>query len=644
MLTLQKYAVSIIVPVYNVEKYIKECLESLVNQTLKNIEIIVVNDGSPDKSQKIVDEYVKKYPDKIKSFIKKNGGVSDARNYGLKKATGEYVAFVDSDDFVDVTMFEKMYNTAKKSNCKVVVCNLIKYSETTNNYMPNNFIKKNQVIDLTNQDDLDYINKCRAFVWNKIYDKKLFEKFKFPKGQIFEDSAIVYNVLFEAKKISMINENLYYYRVNRDGTITTTINDKIFDIFKSCDNIIEYHKKNNTFEQYYKKIENLCLIHIFKRMEFFNLNKNYKLQVNYVNLAFEYLNNNFPTWKNSCFFNKTKSLKKNVSKLIKKNKFLLFSKIYCPKLIRKIVRFLIKMKTNISKLRLKKVFGKNKKYIIKNERLHEIQMIELDILKEIDRICRDNKIKYFLIEGSLLGAVRHNGFIPWDDDLDIGMPRDDYNKFLEIADKKLKIGYKLCCYKNIKNYHLPFSKVVSLNNRGFRNKEAVLSKNYNGPFVDIFPLDTSNLALGKSQVKKFNKIRKYRDILLIKVRYKIKFSWKRLLYYIESPFYSNKKLHEKINKLSTRENKNNKKYVVNYSSSYGVKKEIFPICCFDKTIFIDFEDILVPIPKNYNYVLTRIYGDYMQLPPKNKRVSRHSICDTSIDLKDIEEDDIDENI
>ena len=93
--------VSVIVPVYNVEKYIDKCLTSLVNQTLKDIEIIIVNDGSPDKSQKIIDKYVKKHSN-IKSYIKKNGGISSARNYGLKYAHGEYIAFVDSDDYVDV--------------------------------------------------------------------------------------------------------------------------------------------------------------------------------------------------------------------------------------------------------------------------------------------------------------------------------------------------------------------------------------------------------------------------------------------------------------------------------------------------------------------------------------------------------------
>ena len=103
--------VSIIVPVYGVEKYIDKCLDSLVKQSLKEIEVIVVNDGTKDNSQKIIDKYVKKYPDKIKSFIKENGGQGSARNYGLEKASGEYIGYVDSDDFIDSHMYEKMLST-----------------------------------------------------------------------------------------------------------------------------------------------------------------------------------------------------------------------------------------------------------------------------------------------------------------------------------------------------------------------------------------------------------------------------------------------------------------------------------------------------------------------------------------------------
>ena len=107
--------VSVIVPVYNVENYITKCLESLVSQTLQDMEIIIVNDGSTDNSQQIIDNFVKKYPEKIKAFIKDNGGLSDARNFGIDRAIGEFIGFVDSDDYVTPTMFEQMYLLGKKS-------------------------------------------------------------------------------------------------------------------------------------------------------------------------------------------------------------------------------------------------------------------------------------------------------------------------------------------------------------------------------------------------------------------------------------------------------------------------------------------------------------------------------------------------
>ena len=106
------YKVSVIIPVYNTEQYLNKCLDSLVNQTLKDIEIILINDGSTDNSQNIIDEYSAKYPDKIKSFIKENGGQATARNLGITKATGEYIGFVDSDDWIELNMYEELYNKA----------------------------------------------------------------------------------------------------------------------------------------------------------------------------------------------------------------------------------------------------------------------------------------------------------------------------------------------------------------------------------------------------------------------------------------------------------------------------------------------------------------------------------------------------
>ncbi len=126
--------VSVIVPIYNVEQYLPRCIESLLNQTLDNYEIILVNDGSPDQSQKIIDQYQKMYPDKIVGLIKENGGLSDARNYGIPYAKGEYISFLDSDDYVDCTFLEKMYNKAIETQSQIVVCGYYGVNEINGTY------------------------------------------------------------------------------------------------------------------------------------------------------------------------------------------------------------------------------------------------------------------------------------------------------------------------------------------------------------------------------------------------------------------------------------------------------------------------------------------------------------------------------
>lgn len=128
--------VSIIVPVYNVEKYLKRCLNSLVNQTLTDIEVILVNDGSKDKSQEIINEFKEKYPEKIKAFETVNGGAAKARNYALEHVTGEYIGFVDSDDYVEEDMYEKLYNKAIEENAEIVCCNYYRVQEEVNKFSP----------------------------------------------------------------------------------------------------------------------------------------------------------------------------------------------------------------------------------------------------------------------------------------------------------------------------------------------------------------------------------------------------------------------------------------------------------------------------------------------------------------------------
>ena len=181
--------ISVIVPVYNVEKYIERCLNSLVKQTIGDIEIIVINDGSPDNSQDIIDKFIGKYPDKIVSLIVPNGGVSKARNIGLERATGEYVGFVDSDDFVDITMYEQLYQKAKNDGADIVVSGYAKlYERTTIDYDLGNM----DVFGKSLLESPEMIVKGVPYIWNKIFKRSMIEEhhMRFENFKIFEDLRI----------------------------------------------------------------------------------------------------------------------------------------------------------------------------------------------------------------------------------------------------------------------------------------------------------------------------------------------------------------------------------------------------------------------------------------------------------------------
>ena len=201
--------VSVIVPVYNVEDYLEKCLNSLVNQTLKEIEIIVVNDGSPDNSQKIIDRYAKKYKN-IKSYTKENGGLSDARNFGIKKAKGEYITFIDSDDYIELTMLEKMYNHAISKKVDIVVCDTINVYEDKIQYLKSNYKYSNNTIK-------NYLI-APPMACIRIYRKEIFNNIEFKKGIYYEDLELTPKLVNQTLKIDFLEEGLYYY-LQRNGSI-----------------------------------------------------------------------------------------------------------------------------------------------------------------------------------------------------------------------------------------------------------------------------------------------------------------------------------------------------------------------------------------------------------------------------------------
>lgn len=290
--------VSIVVPVYNVEKYLRRCLDSLVNQTLEDIEIIVVNDGTKDNSQIIIDEYVEKYPNKVYGYIKENGGLSDARNYGMKYVKGEYVAFVDSDDYVDVTMYEKLYNKAVEQDSEIVTCAYFKVDDSDNT-MKSAQKGKMGYYDASAKENKEIIEISAPYAWNKLVKRELLERtgIIFPKGYIYEDICTMYPLLACAKKISKVDEELYYYIVERKDSITATFNKSKTLIIKSLRLLNERFTELGLFDEFRDQLVVITLRHIYFRFTEFHRYKDRKHQIKLVNESFKLINDYFPDWR-----------------------------------------------------------------------------------------------------------------------------------------------------------------------------------------------------------------------------------------------------------------------------------------------------------------------------------------------------------
>ena len=294
---MKKIKVSIIVPVYNVEEYLARCLDSLVNQSLKDIEIIVVNDGSPDNSQKIIDNYCKKYKN-IKSFIKENGGLSDARNFGIEKAQGEYIAFLDSDDYVTTDMYMEMYNKAISGDFDMVVCDL--------NYVyDDKIIKASCNVKKDTNNIKDVMLNIYPAAWNKIFKRNLMDKgIRFKKGVWFEDVEFIYRLLPYINTIGVVHKTFNQY-VQREGSITNTINKKLYHYIDNWNGIVEYYKKNNLYEDYKLELEYCYVRYIYATFIKQASKYNYKDYMDAVESAISNVRKNFPKYKKNKYFYKS---------------------------------------------------------------------------------------------------------------------------------------------------------------------------------------------------------------------------------------------------------------------------------------------------------------------------------------------------
>ena len=259
--------------------------------------------------------------------------------------------------------------------------------------------------------------------------------------------------------------------------------------------------------------------------------------------------------------------------------------------------------------------------------LRKLQLIELNIIEEVERICKKNNITFYLGEGTLLGAIRHNGFIPWDDDLDILMLRDDYEKFLKIAPKEIDSKFEVQHSTLIHNYWSPFIKIRLLDTSFFTQSHISHITDHNGPLLDIFPIDNVPKQDSLKQKMQAYKIKYYRGIITHGLKLREPKTNIEKIIRILSSFYNIEKVHKKLDKTFKIYNNKNNKFTVNLASYYNYKKQTFPKEYYGKPRLIKFESKLRPVPKEAEKILTTIYGDYMILPPEEKRYGKHNFHD-----------------
>lgn len=240
--------VSVIVPVYNTKNYLNECLDSILEQTIDEMEILVVDDGSTDGSTDIIKEYAEKYPTKIKAFYKPNGGQAQARNLAISHACGEYMGFVDSDDWIDAEMYLEMYNKAKDEDANIVIC------DTTDHY-PNRDVYHHA----SQFEDKFSVTPSAC---NKIFRREFVGDIRFPEGLWYEDFEFTTKNLMLTEKISVIHKSFYHCHCREVSTMTNNNSEKNLDMITVFDDLIKFVNENSLQDKYKDTLEYLHIDHI----------------------------------------------------------------------------------------------------------------------------------------------------------------------------------------------------------------------------------------------------------------------------------------------------------------------------------------------------------------------------------------------
>lgn len=290
--------VTIIIPIYNAENFLVKCLDSMVSQTFQDIQILLVNDGSTDSSEAIIDKYVNSYPTLFEKINKENGGQATARNLGVNYAVGEYVIFIDADDYIEPSMIEELYNNAKQSDADIAICD---YYEITNN------TKKEYKNALTNYSENIIINYILSnpSPWNKLIKLDLIKQnsIKFLEKHIYEDLATMPILCGYVKTIEYVQKPLYNYIIRKGSTMRqTTYNPKLDSIFVAMDYLENQFVNRNLIKDYSKELEFLFIYHLLYAASgrFLEYSEG-KEKIGKIKAI---INNKYPNWKNNIYYKK----------------------------------------------------------------------------------------------------------------------------------------------------------------------------------------------------------------------------------------------------------------------------------------------------------------------------------------------------
>ena len=329
------YKLSIVALVYNLEKYLPRCLESLVNQTLQEIEILCVNDGSTDSAPQIIEEYAQKYPNKIKVFHKENGGEFTTRNYGLERAQGEYVTFVDTDDYVELTWAEKLYNSAKENDADIAVCGFERIDLKTNKVVGKDMTRYGKTTKIVNPND-DFVIYINPSTWNKIYKTEVVKEFSFLPFRGFNDTIFLITTYTKVKRISLIPDVLYHYYLRYDSQIHNINIQDVNNFKKYLLEVKKVYKEKQKYEEMKYILDMMAFIHLgISVMYRLSYDKSIEIKKE-IKETIKYLDKEFPTWRKSPFLKFNYCAKRGIkniglwgiSKLYKWKMPMLFMNIY----------------------------------------------------------------------------------------------------------------------------------------------------------------------------------------------------------------------------------------------------------------------------------------------------------------------------